>query len=104
MLTDEQRSLYEQDEIVYTGTNTKEVRAWVNADPGCEFYETWFITKSMSGPSGLQAWHYILGEADNWRGAEAAVFDPRTGEWQPMRRGDTIERQGSGYGVVNARG
>lgn len=81
-------------EIVYTGKNAREVRRHIDA--GVEWIETWFITKSMSGPTDLQAWHYVMGkepgdpQPEAWSGARAAVFDPRSESWLPVFVGDTI--------------
>lgn len=87
------------DEMTYTGRNTEDVRDWVNADPGCGSHETWFLTKNQSAPTGGQAWRYVKDQQGWDDKVMAAVYDPRTGNWTPVRRGDTIERQGSGYGV-----
>ena len=89
------------DSVTFDGRNTAEVREWINADPGRDEHSTWFITRSQSGPTSSQAWRYVKGDADWGPDVIAAVFDPRGG-WRPVRRGDTIERQGSGYGVREA--
>lgn len=93
-------------EVTYTGRNSPEVRAFVDA--GVEWIETWFITKAMSGPTDLQAWHYVMGKApgdptpEGWKGARAAVYDPRTETWRPVHAGDTIVREDGGYVVRSA--
>lgn len=89
----------DREGIEFTGRNTAEVRSWVNADPGLGPSETWFITRSMTNPISPQSWNYVRGTED-WGGdVLAAVYDPRAGEWRPVRKGDRIVRQGSGYGV-----
>lgn len=85
--------------IEFTGRNTAEVRNWVNEDPGREQGTSWFLTRGQTTPISPQAWHYVKDGAE-WPGdVVAAVYDPRTGSWSPVRKGDVIERQGSGYGV-----
>jgi hypothetical protein len=87
------------DEMVYLGANGPEVRDWVNSDPGVTPGETWFLTRNQSGPTGGQAWRYVKDQQGWDNTVVAAVFDARTGDWAPVRKGETIERQGSGYGV-----
>lgn len=90
-------------EVTYTGRNAREVRAFVDA--GVDWIETWFFTKSMSGPTDLQAWHYVQGREpgedppEDWKGARAAVYDPNAREWLPVHAGDTIVREPGRYSV-----
>lgn len=92
------------DSIEFTGRNGAAVRDWVNADAGCDdAVETWFLTKGMSASTGGQAWNYAKGDRHWPQTITAAVYDPRTGTWQPVQPGDVVERQGSGYGVRSPR-
>lgn len=90
----------DRDSIRFTGRNTTEVKDWVDSDPGCDSEsQTWFV----HNPAPDETWRYIrrasLVPAEEWTDdVVAAVFDCRGG-WRPVRAGDTIERQGSGYGV-----
>lgn len=92
----------DRESITYTGKNGAEVRDWVNEDAGRSPDETWFMTKGMTASTGGQAWRYIqdgLSPDERWPTAiQAAVYDPRTGTWVPLRPGDVVEHQGSGYG------
>ncbi len=79
--------------IQYTGKNAAAVREWVNGFlPEEGAWETWFITKSMSGPTGNQAWNYVrFGE--KW-GSDvvAAIYDYLHETWVGVKVGQYIVR------------
>lgn len=92
--------------IVYTGSNAREVRAFVDA--GVDWLSTWFFTKAMSGPTDLQAWHYVMSKTpeqptpQEWVGARAAVYNPAEETWYPVHAGDTIVRENGSLTVRRA--
>lgn len=79
----------------FTGKNSAAVKEWVNSSPKVESFETWFLTKSMSNPTGNQAWNYVKDE--KW-GSDivAAVYDYLHDTWVGVKKGQWIIRGVSG--------
>lgn len=84
--------------IRFAERNAADVRDWVNehAPDGV----SWFVTQSMTAPTGMQAWRYIR-EGKDWPSqTHGAVFDPVSQDWLPINRGDTIVRRRDGSHAV----
>ena len=87
--------------MIFTGRNTADVREWVNelSPDGV----SWFVTKSMTAPTGMQAWRFVRAGQEWPEGTDAAVYDHVMDSWVPLARGDTIVRTGvTRYDVLRA--
>lgn len=85
--------------MVFTGRNGAEVKAWVNAHPHIDAFETWFLTKGMSASTGGQAWTYARDGRPWPQEVSGALYDATTGVWQPVVAGDLIVRLDDRYEV-----
>lgn len=77
---------------VFTGSNARSVRAWVNEHPDRPDGESWFVTKSMAASTGGQAWRYVKADRDWPDNVAGAVYDPVVGDWLPVTRGQALVR------------
>lgn len=73
--------------IQYVGKNAADVRAWVNASPMVESFETWFITKSQSNPTEMQAWNYVKNGQKWHQDVVAAIYDYLHETWVGVKIG-----------------
>lgn len=91
----------EVTEMTFTGQNGAEVRDWVDGET--PFGESWFFTRGMSASTSGQAWNSARAGRTWPQKVKGTVYDPRTGEWHPVRAGDVVVREGGGYSVRTPR-